>query len=286
MIRVMVLCQRLVDNRDVHSVMESRIASPSHVRLRPIALPAEHGGWGMLGAPILTGLLLAPSWSGLCLSAAGAAAFLTRQPFRLALIDLRKGKRYPRTAWAVRFAVLYAILGLSALAGAIILAGGPFWLPIAIAATLGAIQFTFDIRSKGRSFIPEICGASAMALLAAGIVQSAGFSPSKSWLPSLALVLQSATAISYASVRVRLARNILVPRWPVWLGHVCALAAVLGISLEGWMRWPVVAAFLVLTLRASWGLSAYRRNVRAAMVGLQEVGYALLMVAAIWLSMR
>jgi len=256
------------------------------VRLRPIALPTEHGGWGMLGAPILTGLLLAPSWSGLCVGVAGASAFLTRQPFRLALSDIRKGKRYPRTAWAIRFASTYAILGLIALSGAFALAKAPFWIPLLIAAALGATQFAFDIQSKGRRFVPEVCGAGAMALLATAILQASGYAFARSWLPALALALQATTAISYAAARVRLARNVQVARWPVWLGHVVALSLILGVAIVDWMRWPVVAVFLVLTMRASWGLSAYRKNVRAAMVGLQEVGYALLTVGGIWLSMR
>jgi len=256
------------------------------VRLRPIALPSEHGGWGMLGAPILAGLSISPSWSGLCLGVAGAAAFLTRQPFRLALTDIRKGKRYPRTAWAIRFACAYAFTGVVALAAAVLLARAPFWIPLVLAAALGATQFSFDIQSKGRSFIPEISGAAAMALLSTAMLQSSGYSPVRSWLPAVALCLQAATAIAYAAARVRLARNVQVPRWPVWLGHVAALLAILVVAEEGWMGWPIVAAFAVLMLRASWGLSAFRRNVRAAMVGLEEVGYTLMTVAAIWISMR
>lgn len=275
-------------NGNMQAVIESN-KSPKmqpQVRLRPIALPTEHGGWGMLGAPILTGLLLAPSWAGLCLGLAGGAAFLTRQPFRLALMDLRKGKRYPRTAWAIRFSALYAVLGLIALGGAIALAKAPFWIPLLIAVALGLTQFGYDIQSKGRSFVPEACGAAAMSLLATGIVQSSGYSPVRAWLPALALALQAATAISYAAARVRLARNVQAPRWPIWLGHAIALSAALAVSMAGWMHWPVVVVFLVLTMRASWGLSAYRKNVRASTVGLQEVGYALLTVLGIWWSMR
>jgi hypothetical protein len=256
------------------------------IRLRPIALPVEHGGWGMVGAPILCGLLLVPSWSGALLGLAGLAAFLTRQPLRLALTDVRKGKRYPRTGWAIRFAVLYASVGVIALTAAALTSRAPFFLPLLIAAALGGIQFGFDLQGKGRNFVPEVCGASAMALLATGIVQAGAFTSGRSWLLALALALQTATAISYAAARVRLARDVHVLRWPVWAAHAVSLASILAVVLTGLMTWPIVAAFMALMMRASWGLSAMRRDVRAAVVGMQEVGYALMTVICIVASMH
>ena len=74
---------------------------PPTVPWRPVALPAEHGGWGFLAEPVVLGLVLAPSAAGLCLALAALAAFLARHPLRLALIDRRKGVRYPRTGLAV-----------------------------------------------------------------------------------------------------------------------------------------------------------------------------------------
>lgn len=40
------------------------------VKLRTVALPAEHGGWGFLFEPIVLGLLLAPTGAR-CLGALG-----------------------------------------------------------------------------------------------------------------------------------------------------------------------------------------------------------------------
>ncbi len=97
--------------------MNTPVTTPS-VRLRPIALPTEHGGWGLLGAPILLGLWVAPSVAGAWLSLAALAAFLTRQPLKLALGDRRRGKRFPRTIWADRFALFYSAIALGAFAAA------------------------------------------------------------------------------------------------------------------------------------------------------------------------
>lgn len=286
MTRVMVSDMGSRENTDMQAVAQLPSKPQAPVRLRPIALPSEHGGWGMLGAPILTGMLVTPSWAGALIGMAGASAFLARQPFRLALTDLRKGKRYPRTGWAIRFAIGYIAVGVLALLGAVALAGGSFWLPLVLAATLGGLQFAFDIEGKGRSFVPEVSGAVAMSLLATSIALAGRFDSSKAWLLAVTLAFQSATAISYAATRVRLARGVEIAKWPVWAGHVAALAIVAGIVANGWLGWPILAAFGVLSGRAVWGVSCHRRDVRAAMVGLQEVGYAVLTVACLLASVQ
>ncbi|RLE22124.1 MAG: hypothetical protein DRJ50_08160, partial [Actinobacteria bacterium] len=47
---------------------------------RSVAIPSEHGGWGLTGEPILLGLLLAFSWAGAAVGAAALLAFLVRTP--------------------------------------------------------------------------------------------------------------------------------------------------------------------------------------------------------------
>ena len=42
--------------------------------LRAVAVPSEHGGWGLTAEPVLLGLIVAPSAAGACLGA--AACFL------------------------------------------------------------------------------------------------------------------------------------------------------------------------------------------------------------------
>src|SRR5689334_962019 len=48
-------------------------SSPS---LRALALPTEHGGWGLLLEPLLLGLLIVPSAPGAAVAAAALGAFL------------------------------------------------------------------------------------------------------------------------------------------------------------------------------------------------------------------
>ena len=79
------------------------------VSLRPLALPAEHGGWGFLLEPIALGLAVRPSWGGALIAIAFACGFLTRQPLRLAMQDRLRGKSYPRTRWCWTFAAAISI---------------------------------------------------------------------------------------------------------------------------------------------------------------------------------
>ncbi len=131
--------------------------------LRATALPAEHGGWGLLGEPLLLGLALAPSAAGLGIAAACLGAFLLHHPLKLALADLRRGAWYPRTGLAIRIAAAYAAATLLGLAFAGFSAGGAFWAPLALAAPLAAIQLAYDARHASRRLIPEAAGATSLS---------------------------------------------------------------------------------------------------------------------------
>jgi hypothetical protein len=75
------------------------------VRLRSLALPVEHGGWGLLGEPLVLGLAIAPSWAGAGVGLFAAFAFLARHPLKLAAADWRQRRRSPRTLAAERVAL-------------------------------------------------------------------------------------------------------------------------------------------------------------------------------------
>jgi hypothetical protein len=143
------------------------------------------------------------------------------------------------------------------------------------------LQFSYDIQGKGRTFVPEISGAVALSFLAAAITLAGGTDPGRAWVLPLVLGLQAVTAISYAGARVRLARGVDVSRVPTWVGHLVALVVVGATVALGWISWPVLFGFAILGARAVWGLSRYRREVRAAIVGAQEVAYTLLTVACL-----
>ncbi len=251
------------------------------VRLRPIALPVEHGGWGFLGAPIVLGLWVAPSVAGFWLSLAALGVFLTRQPLKLALGDRQRGKRYPRTVWAERFVVLYGAGALLAFLAAWLTTEHAFWLPLLLALPLALIQLRYDLIRQSRALLPEICGALALAALVAALALCGGRQIIPALLLWFLLALKATGAIIYVRARIRLARNTPVARAPVYLTHAIALAAVTGLASARLVPWLAVAAFGLLLVRAIIGLLPRSLKTPTAIVGLQELGFTTLTVVAI-----
>jgi hypothetical protein len=256
------------------------IAVQPKVNLKTIALPASHGGWGFLLEPLVLGLWLAPSLAGLALAVAATGAFLAQQPLKLALTDRRKGRRYPRSIWAERFAVLYGGVSLAALTLAFIAAAPyPFWLPLLLAVPLALVQLYFDAYNRGRELLPELLGAGALGGVAAAMTLAGGWPIAMALAVWGILLARTLTSIIYIRARLRLERGQLTARWPVWLAHLGAGLAVIALARLELAPWLAVLALLVLFGRAVVGLSTRRKSIPAKLVGFQELGYGLLTVA-------
>ena len=261
-------------------------ASPTRVPWRAVALPAEHGGWGLLAEPVLLGLVLAPSGAGVCLALAALAGFLARHPLRLWFLDRRKKARYPRTALAERFFSGYAALALLLLAAAFRLAPFPFWPALAVAAPIGLLALAFDALGRSREALPEAAGAVALGASAAAIGLAGGAPPSLAWGAWAVLALRGLTSVLYVRARIRLDRGLAAGPRAVHAGHVVALAASAGLAAAGWAPWLAPAVFIVLLARSGWGLSSWRRPVRPQVLGFQELGYGVLTIALLAFGYR
>ena len=129
------------------------------IRIRPIALPVEHGGWSLLFEPIVLGLLLAPSPAGLFISLGATGAFLARHPFKLAVGDWRRNRRSARTVLAERFAILYFVFATLAVALAIKTVGAVFLLPLLCTSPFAIVQLFYDSLGRSRALIGELAGS-------------------------------------------------------------------------------------------------------------------------------
>ncbi len=248
----------------------------SRVRLRPIALPAEHGGWGFLLEPLLLGLLLAPTTAGLLLALATVGAFLLRHPFKMAMADRRRGRRYARTIIAERFVLLYGALMASGLALAVVASGTPILMPLLLAAPFGGIMVVYDLRGDSRHRLPELAGPIALGAAAASITLAGG------WLagPSLAvwaiIAARAIPSVIYVRARLRLEKNQNPALIPALAVQGLGVIALLILVLAGLAPVLSLVAITILLLRAIYGLSGYRRPVPAKIIGFQEIGYGLM----------
>jgi hypothetical protein len=261
-----------------------RTASTCRLRLRPIALPVEHGGWSLLFEPIILGLLLAPSLVGLCISIAAIGAFLARHPFKLAIIDLRRNRRSLRTALAERFALLYAVIGALGLAVAIASGGTGMLLPLLIAAPITIVQLFNDVMGRSRALIAEMAGSIATPALATAIVLGSGWSYAAAFGLWAIMAARNVPTILYLRARLKLLHGKSASPGIVILVHLLAVFLVFGLMLVGSAPFLSVIAIVTLLLRALIGFSKASQQVTAKKLGLQEVGFGAMTVFAVVLG--
>jgi hypothetical protein len=254
-------------------------------RLRPLTLPIEHGGWGVLFEPIVIAMTAAPSVPGVFLAGATVATFLARQPLKIVFDDRRHQRQVARTAWARGIAAAYGIL-----ATVLLVAGGwpmqqPWlWQLGLIVAPLAAITLAFDARGESRRLMPELTGAAALASVTAAAALAAG------WIWPLALALWASALIralpAILTVRERVMRLHGRPADRISAIVAHGLATIIASALQATGLAPAAVFFVavVLYLRAVWDLRPGGPPVRAAHVGLRELVTGLAAAGAIGVS--
>jgi hypothetical protein len=244
------------------------------IALRPLALPAEHGGWGFLAEPILLGLFVAPSWSGALVAAAAVFGFLARHPLKLALQDAVRRKRYPRTFWCRALAASYLLAALLSLAAALAMSGARILVPLALAMPLALVQAWCDAKNHGRHLLAEISGAAAMASIVTAIAIAGRMENSVAYGLAGIMIARFIPAILY--VRALLGR---LPASAAIAAHFAALGA---IALYATM--PAIAAMLLLLIRAAWGLT--HEAPRAKVIGWREIAFGIATVVLVAMGSR
>ena len=244
---------------------------------RAVALPDEHGGWGLTAEPALLGLLVAPSWAGAALAVAAMIAFVARTPLKLVLVDRWRHRWLPRSRLAARIALveLFALTSLTVFA--VRSAGWICLVPVAIAAPLVGIELWFDMRSRSRRLVPELCGAVGIAAGAAAIALAGGTSTRLAVALWLILAARAVAAIPFVRTQIHRLRH---GSTPVASSDRAQLAAV-AVALIAVLLDPVVAAgaaavFGLTLLQVIW---VRRPPVPAKTLGLRQLALGLAIVA-------
>ena len=259
-------------------------ASSRGIRIRPIALPVEHGGWGLLFEPIVLGLLLAPSLAGLFLSVGAMGAFLARHPFKLAVGDWRRGRRIPRTALAERFAILYVCIATLGLAVAIKTAGVGFLLPLLFAAPIAIVQLFYDALGRSRTLMAELAGSISIGAVATAIAIAGGWPRPAAFGLWVILAARTVPTILYLRARLRLLHRKSASPRVVIIAHLLAILIVFGLARAGVVPFLAVAALVILLLRAVIGFSKSGKRVTPKKLGLRELGFGAMTVFAVVLG--
>jgi hypothetical protein len=254
--------------------------------LRSVALPTEHGGWGLTLEAVLLGLAVSWSAAGLCIGVAAFVAFLARTPLKMVLVDARRHRVLPRTrlareVLAGELAVMVVLVCL-----AVILAASAFWAPLLVIAPLVGLELWFDMRSRSRRLIPELAGAIGMSGVAALVALAGGSDARLAVACWLILAARSVSAI--VTVRDMVGSLHGRPRHP----RQVTGAALVALGLAGcsvvvdhgvWVGAVAVLAAIV----AQW-IWYFRPAPRAVVIGVRQtllgLGVVLATAIGLWLS--
>ncbi len=255
------------------------------LKIRSIALPAEHGSWGLVLEPIILGLLVAPSVVGLLIGLGAFGVFLMRRPFKVLLAGARD-RRGRRSRIAGRFLAGYGAVAVICFAEALALGGARSLLPLAAVSPLALLFLAYDVRNQSRSWQPEVAGAVVFAAVTASITRAGGWQLAPALALSAALALRAIPAVLYVRARIRIERGRpAASLWPV-VAHGAALAAVCWMAGAALLPWLAAAAFAILFARAALGLSRYRRPITTTRLGFTEMAYGAVTVLLIAVGCR
>lgn len=142
-------------------------------------------------------------------------------------------------------------------------------------------QIYCDVLRQSRELLAELTGAIAISSSSAVIVLVGGWS----YLSAVALwgvfIARLIPSILYVRNRLRLEKGKDSAFFSVVLAHSIALALVTILNAYDLVPKLVAAMFVVLLIRAAWGLSRFRRRVKAMKIGMWEVVYGTSTVLAV-----
>ena len=254
--------------------------SSSSPSLRAVALPTEHGGWGLLLEPLLLGLLVAPSGPGAAVAVAALGAFLWRHPARLVASDWSRAASYPRTRVALAVAAGYAAVALAAGLVALGTARGALVALIAAAAPFAVVYLAHDLRLRSRSVVAELSGAVALSAGAAAVALAAGWPVSRAFGLWLLVAGRAVGSVVDVRCRLRRQRGMPSPVWPVWLAEAAFVVAAGAASYAGAVPMWATPVLVALLVRSAWNLRPGAPPRRPQDVGWSELRAGLLSTLA------
>jgi hypothetical protein len=245
---------------------------------RAVAVPREHGGWGLTFEPGLLGLLLIPGAAGICLAAAALAGFLARTPLRLVLVDHHRGRSLERTLMA-RWVLTGELVVIAVLiTAAFELAKGQFWIPAFVAGPFVIVALWFEMRSRGRRLIPELAGAAGVCSVVTMVVLADGGGARLAVGAWLVLGARAATSIPH--VRGMIARLHGRPQ-PTALTAVADATAVAATAVAAFLDHALIVGCAAVVLVIIIQRASSRGSVPSpAALGVRQMTMGFAVVAA------
>jgi hypothetical protein len=209
-------------------------------------------------------------------------AFLARTPLKLAMVDRRRDRELERSSLARRLGAV-EVVAIAALGALALLGAGWQWLvPVAVALPLFAVELWFDVRSRSRRLVPELCGATGMGAVAAAIVVAGGGSVRLAIAAWLILAARSIGAIPFIRTQIlRLHRGAVSTRSSDVFQLLAVVVAAAGVIVDPDVLAGSLAVLVIVGLHLVW----LRRSPvpPAKVLGLRQMalGFGLVVVTAL-----
>ena len=267
-------------------------------RRHALILPREHGAWGLLLVPFVTGAGVAFQESSrvvpaMLLLAAALALFWLRTPVEslLGTTVMWAQTNEERRAVAVVIACLAAVAALAM--GALLWAGRnpDLWLVGAGAAAAFMLQMLLKKLGRRARMLSEIVGTIGLTSSApAAYYVITGKFDRTAWMLWLANLVFAGNQIHYVQVRIHTARMEgtrakLARGWTFAAGQVLMAAALSVACLRGLMPWLTLVAFVPILFRGWFYFLRKPTPLVVRRLGWNELGQAVvfcvLFIAAI-----
>ena len=258
------------------SEASSTIRLQTRVPARSIALPVEHGAWGFLFEPALAGLILAPSLAAPFVLLFFVGSFLVRHPLKFVIGDLRQGRRLPRTTLAFQFAAIYGAIAALGLMGMALTAPSDAFLPLITVAPLVIYLVAQDVMRQSRDLLPELTAAFTLASSITVFALAGGWSSITAFALWAVMIARLVPSVLYVRSRLRLEKGKQYSLLSSVASHILAVLALSALWSFGLASILTVLMAVFLTGRAAYGLSRYRKVLKAKVIGMWEVGYGVL----------
>lgn len=257
-----------------------------------LKLPREHGAWGMLYVPMLTGLLAAGSFPTpvLLLALSATLVFIARE----SLLAWWRAKVWKRdSAGNGRRSAIY--LGLGALCAAPLILAYRLYLliPIGVAGTAALAANAWQAgRREDRTTLAEVLAILGLTLTAPATyyVARGSWSVTALWLWGFNLAY-FASSVFYIKLRVltlHARREEDRQRMRFYCGayHSFLLIGLVVLAVTRDASLFVLIAFVPVILRAFWSVLRPANDLNLRRIGLLEIAYSVVFLVSITLSYR
>jgi len=207
--------------------------------------------------------------AGWALAVAALVAFLARTPAKVAMVDRWRGRRLDRTVLAERVAAVEVAVLVALLVVAGLLAAAPFWLPLAVATPLVAVEAWYDVRSRSRRLIPELTGTIGIGSVAAAIILAGGAGGADALAAWAVVVARSLAAIPFVRTQLRRAKG--QPAVAAASDGWQVAAVVIAAAGAAWGAIPIAGVTAIATVALFHAVAVRRPVPRVAIVGAQQV---------------